>query len=367
MLGGYSRHVIETTAYKAEAPVPTDSDGIVPRTAAEDEREAGESVRVRAYANLALVKYWGKRDSLRNLPATPSIGINLTALQVDTQLRDTGLRRSDGSGEITVTVDGLAQESARYAGFMRALAETAGFSGDIVAVSRGSFPAGAGLASSAAGFAALAVGCAELAKRSGGPSLSEEEISALARVGSGSAARAVIGGFSLFAAGATHATQLADARHWPELRVVIATVTTRAKDLSSRSAMERTRHTSPYFSAWVSDSGKMADEAMRRIAERDLEALGDLVRASYARMHATMLGAQPPIRYWSPVSLEVLDACEELRRRGVPAFETMDAGPQVKILTSAEHVAEVLTGLEGIALAGKPVVSSIAGAPELVS
>lgn len=349
--------------------------------------QAQDSLQVRAYANLALIKYWGKRDSRRNLPATPSIGINLSALQVRTDIypdhpearpstsgaahkadaREDRAAPEDSSSQLRLTIDGTSQEPERHQDFMTAFSQTTGYTGALRAESSASFPAGAGLASSAAGFAALALGCSELARRHGAPRMTREDISALARVGSGSAARAVIGGFSVFPAGAHHATQLADAAHWPDLRVVIATVTTRRKELSSRDAMERTRLTSPYFGAWVEDAERMADEAERRIAARDLEALGELVRASYARMHASMLAARPPIRYWLPVSLQVLDACDSLRRDGVPAFETMDAGPQVKILTNAEHVDRVLTKLEGISLAGTPLVSSIADDPEVLS
>lgn len=328
------------------------------------------TVGVKAFANLALVKYWGKQDSLRNLPATPSIGINLQELFVETELQaaDGGVGAEQapaGEPDLTVEVNGELQPPERYASFMQSLKERSGYRGRLHARSRSSFPAGAGLASSAAGFAALATGGAELAERAGGRNLSEQERSAIARVGSGSAARAVIGGFSLFPAGAEHAEQIAAASAWPELRVVVATVTTAAKSLSSRRAMESTRESSPYYRAWLADAELLKDEALRAIEGRDLEALGEVIRASYLRMHATMLAARPPIRYWLPVSVQVLEICDELRRNGVAAYETMDAGPQVKIITTTVDKDRVKEALLRLPLATAPVVSRIADAPEI--
>lgn len=330
--------------------------------------EDSSPVGVKAFANLALVKYWGKQDSVRNLPATPSIGINLQELFVETEIEvasPTPGTEPDAQPDLTVEVNGDLQPPERYASFMQALKETSGFQGRLRARSRSSFPPGAGLASSAAGFAALAVGAAVLAERSGGRELSERERSAVARVGSGSAARGVIGGISLFPAGAEHAEQIAPASAWPELRVVVATVTTAAKSISSRRAMESTRDSSPYYRAWLDDAELLKDEALRAIDGRDLEALGEVIRVSYLRMHATMLAARPPVRYWLPVSVQVLEVCEELRRQGVAAYETMDAGPQVKIITNTVDKDRVKEALLQLPLATAPVVTAIAGAPEV--
>ncbi|MFW5785615.1 MAG: diphosphomevalonate decarboxylase [bacterium] len=330
---------------------------------------AAVPVAVRAFANLALVKYWGKSDRARNLPATPSIGVNLEKLSLETVVRPAQDERNVDIDpkEILVVVNGTAQPTERYAPFVLAFREATGYEGALEAVSSGSFPQGAGLASSAAGFAALAVGCAEVAARNGCRRLNPQEISAVARVGSGSAARAVVGGFSLLPAGGAYAYQIAPADAWPQLRIVVALVTTAEKATPSRDAMETTRRTSPYYPAWVQDAAALAKDAEARIAARDLEGLGELMRLSYLRMHATMLASRPPVRYWLPGSMEVLALCEELRGSGVAAFETMDAGPQVKILTTAEDAARVVEALGTVELAAAPLVSRITGAPRVLS
>lgn len=331
--------------------------------------DADAQVTVRAFANLALVKYWGKADRAHNLPATPSIGVNLEELSLETVVRRGGRDRTVDIDpeDVRVVVNGEVQPPERYGDFVRAFRQATGYDGVLEAESVGSFPQEAGLASSAAGFAALAVGCAEIAARNGGRRLDRNELSAVARVGSGSAARAVVGGFSLLPAGGTHAHQIAPADAWPELRVVVAVVTTAAKATPSRDAMESTRRTSPYYAAWVQDAAEVAAEAEERIAARDIEGLGELMRVSYLRMHATMLAARPPIRYWLPGSLEVLTVCDELRRRGIAAFETMDAGPQVKILTTAAQAPQVVEALGRVALAADPLVCRIADAPQVLS
>ena len=288
-----------------------------------------------AHPNLALVKYWGKADVRRNVPATPSLGISLAALRSHVQVR------LDESGD-SVELDGRSVDPARYRAFLdevRGRCETrSGFR----IRARNDFPSAAGLASSSSGFAALAAACSGAC----GVELGDTELSALARVGSASAARAVFGGFVTLPAGAETASPLAPADAWPELRVVVAVVSGAAKPIGSREAMERVRLTSPAYDGWVRDSPRLYEEASAAVRERDLARLGSAMRNSYSRMFATMLAADPPIRYWLPETLMLLAAVEELRARGVAAWETMDAGPQVKVLCTecdAQRVAAALS------------------------
>ena len=105
--------------------------------------------------------------------------------------------------------------------------------------------------------------------------------------------------------------------------------------------MQLVAGTSPYYRSWVRDSRRLAALAAAALAGRDLAALGDAMRASTYRMFATMLGAEPPLLYWQPDTLRVLQECARLRADGVGAWETMDAGPQVKIFCVAEDVDRV--------------------------
>lgn len=303
-----------------------------------------------AHPNLALVKYWGKADAERNLPATPSLGVSLDALRSRAEV---WLDAVD-----SVELDGRPVPPARYRPFLEAVRRRCGTGSGFRIRARNDFPSAAGLASSSSGFAALAAACAAAC----GASLEEAELSALARLGSASAARAVFGGFAALPAGAEHAEPLAPAAAWPELRVVIAVVTAAAKPIGSREAMERVRRTSPAYDGWVRDSPRLYAEAVAAVRGRDLERLGGAMRKSYCRMFATMLAADPPIRYWLPETLTLLEAVEALRAQGVAAWETMDAGPQVKVVCADRDAGRVAAALAAACPAAHPPIISAVGA-----
>ena len=303
-----------------------------------------------AHPNLALVKYWGKADAVRNLPATPSLGVSLDALRSRVAV---WLDAGD-----SIELDGRPVAPARYRPFLDAVRRRCGTRSGFRIRARNDFPSAAGLASSSSGFAAMAAACAAAC----GAHLGDAELSALARVGSASAARAVFGGFAVLPARAEHAQPLAPAAAWPELRVVIAVVTAAAKPIGSREAMERVRRTSPAYDGWVRDSPRLYREAVAAVREHDLARLGGAMRKSYCRMFATMLAADPPIRYWLPETLALLAAVEELRARGVAAWETMDAGPQVKVLCADGDAGRVAAAPAAASPGAQPPVVSAIGA-----
>jgi diphosphomevalonate decarboxylase len=306
-------------------------------------------VSAAASPSLAVVKYWGKMDVGTNLPATPSLGVSLGGLQTNTRV-------SFSSGLDRVSLDGEVQPAERFSTFFDAVRDTLNTEARFEVESRNTFATAAGLASSASGFAALARACVRLC----GSDVDDGDVSALARVGSGSAARSVFGGFTAFPAGSDRAEQLFDAGHWPELRVVVCTVHAGAKEASSREAMERARRSSPYYREWVSDAPALFREAKEALIERDIEKLGDLGRLSYLRMFSTMFSSRPPVLYWRPESLSVIRACSQLRSEGLPAWETMDAGPQVKILTLRDYADRLRDRLEA-ALPGLSTLASEVG------
>lgn len=299
------------------------------------------TVTATASPSLALAKYWGKLPGGVNLPATSSLAVTLAGLTTTTIVREADL--SD-----RVRIDGVEEQPHAFERFFAAVrqlaAETPGsriLHFDVE--STNSFPTAAGLASSSSGFAALA---AATVKLSGIDDATPDKLSRLARLGSGSAARAVFGGFTEWRRGAEAATELAPPEHWPQLRVIAVIVHAGSKPISSRQAMERTRLTSPYFHAWTQDAEQTCARARQALLDRDLQQLGEAMRASYLRMFATMLAATPPVRYWSPATVAVLELAEALRADGIPVHETMDAGPQVKLVTTADHTQAVGTAVE---------------------
>lgn len=311
-----------------------------------------DRVTCTASPSLALTKYWGKRGGGVNIPATSSLAVTLGALTTKTQIRF-----ADGADQLLI--DGRPQPEDRFRPVLDALRAETGRSEHFLAESENDFPTAAGLASSSSGVAALVCGAGALL----GVELPPWKLSRIARLGSGSAARAVFGGFTVFPAGGTEARELYPPEHWPELRVAAVVLETNEKPMSSREAMERVRRSSPYFDSWIADAEELFDEAREAVAARDIERLGEVSRLSYLRMFATMFSANPPVLYWRPAGLEIIHTAEALRRDGIPVYETMDAGPQVKLITTEEHVEAVRAAVED--RARRVIVSEVGPAPQL--
>lgn len=297
----------------------------------------------RAHANIALIKYWGKQPGPGNRPAAGSISITLNALASETRVRfDAGLN----ADEIRLPAGGDAE---RVAAFLDLVRERAGIDTPAEVLSHNDFPTGAGLASSASGFAALALA----ASRAAGLDLDDAALSTLARHGSGSAARSVFGGFVEMRAESDdpHAVPLLAPEVWP-LSMVIAIVDETAKTVGSTEGMRHTALTSPYYGAWL-DTVAADLPAMRAAIEaRDLTTVGELTEANCLAMHGAMLAARPGLVYWRPATLALLEKVRELRAGGLPVYATVDAGPQVKALCvpeDADRVAAELVQVPGVA------------------
>lgn len=296
-----------------------------------------------AHPNIALVKYWGKRDSTLNLPATGSLSMTLDIFPTTTTVS----LDEDAAGDILVfngdeRADGPAERVTRFLDIVREL------SGSAVAArveTVNTVPSAAGLASSASGFAALAVAAAHAY----GLDLDTRALSRLARRGSGSASRSIIPGFAIWHAGDSDETSFAEAVDAPDLAMVVAMVEKREKPVSSREAMRRTVLTSPFYPAWVSSTAESLDAAAEACRAGDVERLGRITEVNALRMHALIQSCDPPIRYLSPVSVEIFDRVAALRDAGIAAWATADAGPNVVVLTRPESVTAVTNALEGIA------------------
>jgi len=221
------------------------------------------------------------------------------------------------------------------------------------------FPSSAGLASSSSGFAALTVACARILELE----LTPAQLSAFARRCSASAARSLFGGFTLLPAGGFAAQQLYGPEYWPELRIVIVLVSRKAKPVSSRAAMEATRISSPYYRAWLRNAGQLLDPALRALERRDIEALGPVARLSYSRMHAALLAASPPLLYWLPATIAAIRECQSLRDEGIGAWETLDAGPQVKVLCLDSQLHIICERLQALDPELKLIVASVGEGP----
>ena len=285
------------------------------------------STTARAHPNIALLKYWGKQEGPGNLPAAPSLSITLGSLITTTRVRE--------APTDSVSLNGEATEDPKIS------AALADWRRDheippLAVTTRNSFPTAAGLASSAAGFAALAT-AVDAHCRLG---LSAGARSALARRGSASAARSVFGGFVALAGPDWQAAQLMSADSWP-LQVVIAITSTVPKAVSSREGMAISRRSSPYFDAWVAATARDFPAMREALRHRDFARLAELSEASCLRMHALMMSGDPALIYWNAGTLHCIEALRRLRETGRELFFTVDAGPQVKAVCEARHTRAV--------------------------
>ncbi|MDJ0765611.1 MAG: diphosphomevalonate decarboxylase [Myxococcota bacterium] len=308
------------------------------------------SIKTRARANVALVKYFGKRDLALNLPAAGSLSLALDPLVTVTELTlDPGMTRDAVSVGGDVADVGFHRRVVAFLDLVRHLAGK-----EIYArvETHNTFPTAAGLASSASGFAALALA----ATRAFGLDLTLDALSALARQGSGSAARSVTGGISVWQAGKqpdgsdSFARSIADPGQW-DLRVIIGVSDPGPKSIGSTAAMEQTRTSSPYYDRWITLADQDLARAQQAVIKRDFEALGDIAEGSALAMHAAALAARPGIVFWNGVTVEALHRIRALRLAGHGVYFTCDAGPQPKALclpNAEDAVAEMLEALPGI-------------------
>ncbi|MCC4907366.1 diphosphomevalonate decarboxylase [Microbacterium sp. cx-59] len=297
----------------------------------------------RAHPNIALVKYWGKRDAALNLPATGSMSMTLDVFPTTTTVTVEPGRDRDELVLGGVVQQGVPRE--RVERFLDLVRTASGSSARARVETENTVPSAAGLASSASGFAALA-GAAAAAY---GLDLDERALSRLARQGSGSASRSIISGFAVWHAGDDDASSFAEAVPAPELAMVVAMVDRREKSVSSREAMRRTVDTSPFYPAWITSTARSLEDALAAAAAGDVERLGGITETNALRMHALIQSCDPPIRYLSPVSVEIFDRVVALRAQGVAAFATADAGPNVVVICRPADAATVAAAIDDLA------------------
>lgn len=298
----------------------------------------------RAHPNIALVKYWGKADVAQNLPATGSLSMTLDVYPTTTTVRVDPTLAGDH-----VVLNGAPREGVVADRVSRLLGDVRALAGSAVAAqvdSVNTVPSAAGLASSASGFAALATAAAAAY----GLDLDARALSRLARRGSGSAARSIVPRFAVWHAGSDEQS-FAEEVTAPDLAMVVTTVDTREKAVSSREAMRRTALTSPFYPAWITSTAESLDAALAACRDGDVDRLGRITETNALRMHAVIQSCDPPIRYLSPTSVALFDRAAQLRAEGIAAYATADAGPNVVLLCPADAAETVRARVSDLARA----------------
>ncbi len=300
---------------------------------------SGHAVAV-AHPNVALSKYWGKREGAGNFPAVPSLSVTLAGLQTRTSV--TWGAGSKGDRVVLNGQELSAADASRALALLDAVRRVSGRHEHAEVESRNDFPTASGLASSASGFAALALA----AVRAAGLDWDAARVSDLARSASASAARSVFGGYVELPVGEASARPLAPASQLP-LVVLVCVTAEGPKAVGSTDGMRRTMERSPYARAWLDGAPKLHEELKAALLAGDFEGVGERAEASALAMHATAIAAG--IVYWNGATLEALGAVRALREGGLPAYATIDAGPHVKVLVRPGDAARAKTMLEAVA------------------
>lgn len=298
-----------------------------------------------APASIAFIKYWGKKDEKLRLPETSSISINLDKCLTHTTVEFSPNYKQD-TFEIlgNQTTEEEKERVYKHLNRIRALKRSSFYA---KVVSQNTFPKGSGIASSGSGFAALTVA----ASSSLGLKLSEKELSILARLGSGSACRSVPGGFVQWKEGNTSNESYAYSMYPPgywEIVDILAIVSDKVKKTSSTIGHALATKTSIFHKPRVEEVRKLISHIKTAIRNKDLTLAGEILEKDCIYMHSVMMTSKPALFYWSGKTMDVIHKVHALRANKIPAFFTIDAGPNVHIITEAKYTSQVVSELKKI-------------------
>ncbi len=295
--------------------------------------------KVRAHANIALIKYWGKKNEAYKIPYQSSISLTLDQFYTETEVMYDKQLEED-----ILFINGKKVEGARkkrVSSFLDWIRKTYQIPYHAYIYSFNHVPEAAGLASSASAFAALGVA----ALKAYGITVSNEEMSKVARFGSGSASRSIYAGFVAWQKGFDHESSFSYPLNivWPEFRMIACLVNEKEKLFLSNQTMKETVLESPFYQEWVLEAEKDFELMLTYLKEKDIHKVGLLAQKNALKMHATILSIGK--WYFEPKTIAILNKLYQLQSQGIPAYFTMDAGPNVKILTTETYVKQVLDAL----------------------
>lgn len=292
------------------------------------------SKTVRAHTNIALIKYWGKKDKTLKTPTNSSISLTLDKFYTDTKVTyDPSLKSDEFYLDGTKVEDKVAKRVYAYMNVLREMVDIPSFAR---IESFNNVPKEAGLASSASAFAALAK-AATLHLN-----LDDLTLSKLARLGSGSASRSIYGDFVRWDKGNSHDSSYAmpiQMDPWPEFTMIACLINEGVKPFGSGEAMDITSSSSPYFEAWTQSSEEDGHKLTEALIKHDIWTVGNIAQTNALKMHASLLAVN--MWYFEPSTIEIMNSVRELQKE-IPVFFTMDAGPNVKIITLDKHVQAVM-------------------------
>ena len=296
--------------------------------------------KAKANANIALIKYWGKENEELIIPNTSSLSLSLKALYTETKVSFIDSDKDKFYLNDQEQAEDELEKISKYIDLFRDLAKN---NKRVLVESYNHVPTAAGLASSASAYAALATALDALFETN----LSKKDLSIMARRGSGSASRSIYGGIVEWEKGQDHESSFAKKIDNPglDMAMIIVLVNKNKKSISSRQAMKTTMATSPLYESYINHSKEDLEAIKEAIKNKDFNKVGEITEHNAMQMHATIISSNPPIIYFEEDSIKAINKVRELRSKGIPAYFTMDAGPNVKILIQKSDADKIMEEL----------------------
>ncbi len=294
-----------------------------------------KSVSVKSYANIAIVKYWGKADAKKMIPATSSISLTLENMYTKTDL---SFLPEEARGD-EFYIGGVLQSPQEHAKMTTIIDFFRKEGQPFVKIeTSNNMPTAAGLSSSSSGLSALVKACNQLFDFG----LNQKELAQYAKFASGSSARSFFGPLSAWDKDSGEIYQV---KTDLDLAMIMLVLNDQPKTISSREGMKRCAETSSDFQDWVEQSVFDYKAMLDYLAANDFAKVGQLAEENALRMHATTRSAHPPFSYLTEESYQAMDFVRSLREQGYDCYFTMDAGPNVKVLCQTkdlEKLAQIL-------------------------
>ncbi len=291
-----------------------------------------------APANIAFIKYWGKKDDVLRIPLNSSLSMNLSGAYTTTTVEFSSVYTRDSVELVDGTFSQNEQDRVKES--LDRIRKQAGIHEFARVRTKNTFPKGAGAAASASGFAALTVA----AYAAAGIEASEKDMTIFARMGSGSACRSIPDGFVVWEMGnssdSSYAYSLYPSTYW-DLRDLLVIVDSSMKKVSTTDGM-KTIHTSPKLKARLAAIPHRMERIKAALAKKDFSAFGKVTEEDCLNMHAVMQSQAPPLSYWNAATIRLMDAVRTWRSDGIPVFLTIDAGPNVHVLCEAATEKKIL-------------------------
>ncbi len=317
----------------------------------------------RAGSNIAFIKFWGQKNEALRIPENNSISMTLGELWSQTTVSfEEDLHQDQIFFDGEEASPSFSKRVIQHLDLIRSLTQV---NLQAIVETQNNFPMGAGIASSASGFAALTVATANAL----GLKWNQKRLSMIARRGSGSAARSILGGFVELLAGVdddtSYATQIKPEDHW-KLCDIVAIVEAEEKEVGSSEGHQLFK-TTPVHSARLNKLHHLLAMTRSAIERKDFMSLAKASEQDAIMMHAVMMTSDPPLFYWEPGTIELIKAVRNWRiNDNIPVFFTIDAGPNVHIITIEQFRKEIEARVLELSLTSQILTSSIGSSASLV-